>query len=127
MPALNCRGWRSPALPAPLDLPQRTDAAGATSYVLKAHNAGDSDPAEEYAEAQSALLAALQDSAVPVPAPLPLRAPAELSTDGYVLRVPGADGRVHAVRLLSWLPGTLLVDAPQAGGGPFGPGRAGRV
>lgn len=81
--------------------------------MLKAHNAGDSDPAEQFAEAQSALLAALQDSSFPVPRPLPLRPPADDSTDGFVLRVAAADSRVHAVRMLSWLPGTLLVDAPQ--------------
>lgn len=97
-------------------------------WVLKAHNAGDSEPSAQFAEAQNALLLALAGAGVPVPAPLPLVAPPpphdgaaggiQQGADGYTLRVVAPDGRLHAVRCLTWLPGTLLVDAPQVGGRP---------
>ncbi|EFN52057.1 hypothetical protein CHLNCDRAFT_139277 [Chlorella variabilis] len=37
-----------------------------------------------------------------------------LKGDGFTLRVAGEDGQVHAVRLLSWMPGSLLVDVAQS-------------
>ncbi len=81
----------------------------------------------QYAEAQNALLHELASAGLPVPAPLPLteKQPSQeqgsgdgsgASADGRTLRIRAEDGRLHAVRLLTYLPGTLLVDAPQVGG-----------
>lgn len=94
--------------------------------MLKVHNEADSNPAVQYAEAQNALLHELASAGLPVPAPLPLvaqRSSPEASSsdgsgpsaDGRTLRIRAEDGCLHAVRLLTYLPGTLLVDAPQVG------------
>lgn len=100
--------------------------------MLKVHNEGDSSPESQYAEAQNALLGVLAARGFPVPAPLPLQAThttagssssSSRSADGYTLRMIADDGRRHAVRMLSWLPGTLLVDVAQVGG--QGEGRSG--
>lgn len=112
------------SMPIPHTLAPHPAPSGAC-WVLKAHNAADSEPATQYAEAQNALLLALAGAGIPVPAPLPLAAPppqegsasgAQQGGDGYTLRVVATDGRLHAVRCLTWLPGTLLVEAPQVGG-----------
>ncbi|PRW45033.1 hydroxylysine kinase isoform X1 [Chlorella sorokiniana] len=98
---------------------------GGTPYVLKVHNEADSDPDVQYAEAQNALLHELASAGLPVPAPLPLVAQCSsspgsssdgggASADGRTLRIRAEDGRLHAVRLLTYLPGMLLVDAPQS-------------
>lgn len=97
-----------------------------TPYLLKVHNEADSDPSVQYAEAQNALLHEMATSGLPVPAPLPLAPQPSpqpgsssdgtgASADGRTLRMRAEDGRLHAVRLLTYLSGTLLVDAPQVG------------
>ncbi len=84
------------------------------------HNAADSAK-PLFAEAQNALLVQLQAAGIPVPAPLPLaegqpcksHASCSRGGDPCTLRIAAEDGRQHAVRALSWLPGKLLVDVLQ--------------
>ena len=95
------------------------------------HNAGDSLSEVQFAEAQNALMRHLAAAGIPVPALLPLSLPAAAdaaagatsgggggcgpASDGFTLRAAADDGRVHAVRIMSWMPGTLLVDVQQVG------------
>lgn len=96
-------------------------AGSSAACVLKVHNAADSaEPL--FAEAQNALLVQLQAAGIPVPAPLRLaegqpalgHATCSRGGDPYTLRIVAEDGRRHAVRALSWLPGKLLVHVPQS-------------
>ena len=100
--------------------------------MFKVHNAGDSLPEEQFAEAQNALMRHLAAAGLPVPALLPLSSAAAVdaaagasgssgggdgASDGFTLRAAADDGQMHAMRIMSWMPGTLLVDVQQVGGG----------
>ena len=75
--------------------------------MVKVHNAADS-AAHGLLEAQDRVMELLARRGFPVNRPLPL-----LHCPDCIARLPlGPDGGVHAVRLLTWLPGTLLRDAP---------------
>jgi len=79
----------------------RVRSRSGVSFILKIANAAE---AEAITDFQVAALLHLENSPVAgmVPKVLP-------TADGRTqLRVPAADGCVHTVRLLSWLPGTLL-------------------
>ncbi|KAL4436619.1 hypothetical protein ABPG75_003758 [Micractinium tetrahymenae] len=96
-----------------------TELAGYDDRNMRVHN--DADSAEPlFAEAQNALLLQLQAAGIPVPAPLPVAEPTEADAacsrggDPCTLRIVAEDGRQHAVRALSWLPGKLLVDVAQS-------------
>ena len=97
--------------------------------MFKVHNAGDSLPEEQFAEAQNALMRHLAAAGLPVPALLTLSAAAADAapgpygsssgcgaSDGLTLRAAADDGQMHAMRIMSWMPGTLLVDVQQVGG-----------
>ena len=100
--------------------------------MFKVHNAGDSLPEEQFAEAQNALMRHLAAAGLPVPALLPLSSSAAVdaaagasgssggggggASDGFTLRAAADDGQMHAMRIMSWMPGTLLVDVQQVGG-----------
>lgn len=107
--------------PPPCRMPACLRAGPTAACVLKVHNATDSAK-PLFAEAQNALLVQLEAAGIPVPAPLQVAAdrPDEearnLGGDPYTLRIVADDGRQHAVRALSWLPGKLLVDVAQVGG-----------
>ncbi|KAL4858109.1 Hydroxylysine kinase [Chlorella vulgaris] len=87
------------------------------SWVFKIHNAADSLPEAQFAEAQNALLGLLVAAGFAVTAPLAQgqhhRADDSFS-DGFTLRIRGEDGTTHAARLLTWLPGDVLETVEQS-------------
>ena len=114
--------WSVPPPPAPAPHhpskpPWLSTAAGPSGrFVLKVINSADS-AAEGFSEAQSALMLFLADRGVAVPRALPLVAAAGGAAPSYTAYIAGQQpGVKHAVRLLTYLPGTLLKDADQVGG-----------
>jgi hypothetical protein len=93
-------------------VPHSADAG--ESYVFKVHNTADSRPDEQFAEAQNALLGVLSEAQLPVPQVLPLARPSSDASDGFTLRTAADDGSQHAIRLLTWVPGDVLVGVAQS-------------
>ena len=60
------------------------------------------------------LLHSLKQKGFRVPTACPVTSPPVGDSDGCTLRVNGEDGQLHAVRLLTWLPGTPLMDVSQS-------------
>ena len=90
-----------------LEAATSTCAAGQQRWVVKVHNSQDSG-APGFLEAQDSVMAHLARLGFPVNQPL-----AMLGGGGCIARLAlGSSGSVHAVRVLTYLPGTLLRDAP---------------
>ncbi|PSC67732.1 hydroxylysine kinase isoform B [Micractinium conductrix] len=119
-------GWQGPLEVQELagydDRNLKVVAADGRAAVFKVHNVGDSVPEGQVAEAHNALLAVLAAQGLPVPAALPVVDGSSTasdddalqpSPDGHTIRTQGADGKLHACRMLTWLPGVLLVEAPK--------------
>ncbi|HEX4441119.1 MAG TPA: phosphotransferase, partial [Thermoanaerobaculia bacterium] len=90
-------------LPSERDQNFRIRTASGESFVLKIAGASESDDVLDLQNRALAWLAE-RDPSLPVPRVVPAR------DGGAIARVPSADGPAR-VRLLTWLPGTMLADA----------------